>query len=175
MLLWTWRAPSPYLFLLGIVGPSLKGFMLAIDITSTYRFLCCTLDQCFLVKSARRSAGSRRLILALLILLRISCLYHEDLSLWHIPQLWYYPGHIGKCTHSHFYGVEELFSWSRWVQPSMQKGLDHMDLDRKDRYFTVILSRPFHFAILLLFFKAFSWSSRWIWSIVCKSPFLIFI
>jgi hypothetical protein len=28
---------------------------------------------------------------------------------------------------------EELFSWSRRVQPAMQKGLDHMDLDRKDR------------------------------------------
>ncbi len=28
--------PSLYLFLLGIVGPSLKGFMLAIDIASTY-------------------------------------------------------------------------------------------------------------------------------------------
>ena len=36
---------SPYLFLLGIIGPSLKGFMLAIDIASPYGFLCFTLDQ----------------------------------------------------------------------------------------------------------------------------------
>ena len=36
VLSWVWRAPSPCLFLLGIVGLSLKGFMLAIDIASTY-------------------------------------------------------------------------------------------------------------------------------------------
>jgi hypothetical protein len=45
VLSWVRRAPSPYLFLLGIVGPSLKGFMLAIDIASTYGLLCCTLDK----------------------------------------------------------------------------------------------------------------------------------
>ncbi len=88
---------------LGIAGLSLKGFMLAIDIASTYRFLCCTLDQWSLVKSATMSAGLQWLILALLILPRISCLHYKGLSLWHIPRLWYYPGHIGKCTCSHFY------------------------------------------------------------------------
>jgi hypothetical protein len=55
--------------------------MLAIYIASTYGFLCCTLDQRSLVKYATRSAGLQRLILALLILLRISCLYYKDLSL----------------------------------------------------------------------------------------------
>jgi hypothetical protein len=36
VLLWVQRAPSPYLFMLEITGPRLKGFMLAIDIASTY-------------------------------------------------------------------------------------------------------------------------------------------
>ncbi len=156
MLLWVWRAPSPYLFLLGIVGPSLKGFMLAIDIASTYGFLCCILDQWSLVKSAKRSASLQRLILALLILLRISCLYYNDLSLWDIPRLWYYPGHIGNCTRSHFHEEEELFSWSRRVQQSLQKGLDHMDLDRKIGKFTIILSRPFLLPSYCYFSKHFS-------------------
>ncbi len=74
VLLWVRRASSPCLFLLGIVGLSLKGFMLAIDIASTYGFLCCTLDQWSLVKSATRSIGLQWLIFALLILPRISCL-----------------------------------------------------------------------------------------------------
>jgi hypothetical protein len=67
MLLWVKRAPSPCLFLLGIVGLCLKDFMLAIDIASTYGFLCCTLDQWSLMKSATRSVGLQRPILALLI------------------------------------------------------------------------------------------------------------
>ncbi len=73
VLSWVWRAPSPCLFLLGMIGLSLKGFMLAIDIASTYGFLCCTPDRWSLVKSATRSAGLQWLILALLILPRISC------------------------------------------------------------------------------------------------------
>ncbi len=78
-------------------------------------------------------------------------LYYEDLPLWHIPQLWYYPSHIGKCTRLHFYGEEDLFfkakeNYSKYEyfcfslspgllleEPSLQKGLDHMDLDGKDR------------------------------------------
>jgi hypothetical protein len=34
----------------------------------------------------------------------------KRLSLWHIPQRWYYPSHIGKCTGSLFCIKEELFS-----------------------------------------------------------------
>jgi hypothetical protein len=77
MLFWVGRAPSPCLFLLGIVGLCLKDVMLAIDIASTYGFLCCTLDQCLLVKSATRSIGLQGLIFDLLILQGISCLYYK--------------------------------------------------------------------------------------------------
>ncbi len=98
------KAPSCCLFLFGIDRLCSKGVMFAIDIASTQRFNSCTLDQWPLVRSATRSVSLWQLILALLILLRISCLYYWDLSSWHIPQPWYYPGHIQKCSHSLFYG-----------------------------------------------------------------------
>ena len=62
-------------------------------------------------------------ILALPILQRISCLYYKDLSLWHIPQLWDYPGHIWKCSCSLFYGEEELFSLSSGVLAILAAGV----------------------------------------------------
>jgi hypothetical protein len=58
--------------------------MLAIDIASTYGlmdFFDVHWTNDLWVKIATKSAGLRQLILALLILLRISCLYCEDLSL----------------------------------------------------------------------------------------------
>jgi hypothetical protein len=67
------------------------------------------------MKSATRSVGLQWLSLVLLILQGISCHYYKDLSLCHMPWLWYYPGHIGKCTHLLFYKEEELFSLSRGV------------------------------------------------------------
>ncbi len=61
--------------------------LLLIQQAPTQRFDCCTLDWWPLVKSATRSISLRRLILALLILQRISCpfketylynIYHKD-------------------------------------------------------------------------------------------------
>ncbi len=46
-------------------------------------------------------------------------------------------------------------------------------LTEKIGKFTIILSRPFHFGILLLFFKVFFRLSRRIWLTVCKSSFFI--
>ncbi len=121
-----------------------------------------------MVKSATRSVGLRQLILVLLILRGISCLYYKEISLWHIPQLWYYPGHIGKCTRSLFCGEEELFfilkggpshhcGWGQTAWP----------LTEKIGRLTFILSRPFNFAIVLLLFEANFWLSRRIWFIGC--------
>ena len=55
------------------------------------------------------------------------------------------------------------------------RGQTTWTLTEKIGKFTIILSRPFHFTILLLFVKefAFLWLSRWIWSIDCKSSFFI--
>ncbi len=54
-----------------------------------------------------------------------------------------------------------------------RRGQTTWTLTEKIGKFTVILSRSFHFAILLLSFKAFFWLCRWILSIVCKSSFFI--
>ncbi len=75
----------------------------------TWRFNCCTLEQWPLAKSDPSSIGLRQMILALPILQRISYLLQRDLSSWLIPRRRYYPGHIRKCTGSHFCGEEELF------------------------------------------------------------------
>ncbi len=52
-------------------------YSLLIQEAPTQRFNCCTLDQWPRVKSATRSLGLQWLILALLILQRISCLFKE--------------------------------------------------------------------------------------------------
>jgi hypothetical protein len=66
---------SPYL---EIMDSDLKvSCLLLIQQAPIQRFNCCTLDQWPLVKSATKSLGLRRLILALLILQRISCPFKE--------------------------------------------------------------------------------------------------
>ncbi len=87
---------SPYLEML---DSDLKvSCLLSTQQAPTQRFNCCTLDQWPLVKSATMSIGLQQLILALLILHRISYLLIKTLFLWLIPQRWYCPSHIGKCT-----------------------------------------------------------------------------
>ncbi len=66
---------SPYLEML---DSDLKvSCLLLIQQAPTQRFNCCTLDWWPLVKSATRCISLRQLILALLILLRISCPFKE--------------------------------------------------------------------------------------------------
>ncbi len=153
MLLWVWRAPSTYVFLLGIVGPSLKGFMLAIDIASTYGpmdffdvhwindpwwILLQGLPACdnwsLLCWSSQESP-------VFIIKNYPYGTYHDyDITLVTL-------GSVLTCIsmgkRSCFHGQGKLFQI--WIfcfslspgllleEPSLQKGLDHMDLDRKDR------------------------------------------
>ncbi len=99
-----------------------EGVMLASDTASTWRFFFCTLDQWPQGKSATMSFGLQLLILAFPILRGTSCLNYQDLSSWHISQLWYYPDHMGKWTFSLFYWEEELFWLSRRVLAILTRG-----------------------------------------------------
>ncbi len=98
---------SPYMEML---DSDLKvSCLLLIQQAPTQRFNCCTLDWWPLAKSATRSIRLQRLILALLILQRISCAPLMRLILMNTLRRWYYPSHIGKCTGLLFCVKEELF------------------------------------------------------------------
>jgi hypothetical protein len=87
---------SPYMEML---DSDLKvSCLLLIQQAPTQRFNCCTLDWWPPVKFATRSISLQRLILALLILQRISCSFKETYpyDIYHEGDIT--PSHIGKCT-----------------------------------------------------------------------------
>ncbi len=152
MLSWVWRAPSSYLFLLGIIGPSLKGFMLAIDIASTYGPMdffdvhwindpWWNLQQCLpACDNWSLLCWSSWESLVFIIKTYLYDTYHHcDIILVTLGSIL---NHISMEKRSCFHG-QGGFShpcrrgWTTWT------------LKEKIGKFTLILSRPFHFAILL--------------------------
>ncbi len=124
---------SPYLEML---DSDLKvSRLLLTQQASTQRFNWCTLDQWPLVKSATRSIGLQWLILALLILQRDSYLFSGDLSLWHLPQRWYY-----REVYSLAFLCRRgaVFHCQGGSYPWLMMGLDGVDLDRKDKLIITI-------------------------------------